>query len=74
MARRLNADGIVLKYKWAIDVYNKAIEYGYKVRLDKPHGGYGWHMHLIGSNGVLGRLHIQIAKSAWDYLFKIINK
>ena len=41
--------------------------------LDKPHGGFTWHIHLSGSNGKLNNLHIQITKSAWDYLSKLIK-
>ncbi len=68
IARLYNSKSVTLGYSWAVSLYNKAKSLGFKVMLDKPHGGYGWHIHLSGSNGKLSNLHIQISKAAWKYL------
>ena len=73
IARLYNSKSVTLGYNWAISLYNKAKSLGFKVTLDKPHGGYGWHIHLSGSNGKLSNLHIQISKTAWNYLSKHIK-
>ena len=73
IARLANNRSITLSYNWAVSLYKKARSLGLKVSLDRPHGGYGWHMHISGANGKLRNLHIQITKSAWDYLAKIIG-
>ena len=57
-------------YIW---LYEKAKYFGYKVILNRPYGGYTWHIHLSGGNGKLKKLHIQITKKSWDYLRKIIK-
>ena len=38
---------ITLSYEWAVNLYKKAIQFGYKIALDEPHGGYSWHIHLL---------------------------
>lgn len=73
VARLANNRSIVLCYDWAVSLYKKAKSLGLKISLDRPHGGYGWHMHISGANGKLRNLHVQITKSAWDYLSKIIR-
>lgn len=73
LARLYNSSKITLAYNWAVSLYKKAISLGYKISLDKPHGGYGWHIHLNGDNGKLSNIHIQITKAAWDYLSKLIK-
>ena len=73
LARGYNNVAITLSKNWAFQLYNKAKELGFKISLDEPHGKYGWHMHLSGANGKLSKLHIQITKSAWNYLSKILK-
>lgn len=73
IVRRFNTKDIALNYDWAVKLYNKAQDLGYKVILDAPHNRYTWHMHLIGSNGKFKDLHVQIAKKAWDYLVKLLG-
>lgn len=69
IARLLNSKAITLSYEWAIKLYNKAKAFGYSIELDKPHGGYSWHIHI----NRLSNLHIQITKKAWDYLKKLLG-
>lgn len=73
IARLFNDKTVTLAYNWAIKLYDLAQKFGYKIMLDGPHGGYSWHIHLIGGNGKLGELHIQIAKAAWDFLCQLIK-
>ena len=73
IARLFNSKAVIISYQWAVKLYEKAKYFGFKVSLDRPHGGYTWHIHLSGKNGKLNNLHIQIAKKAWDYLCKIIK-
>ena len=40
MAKALNSQSITFSYDWAINLYNKATQLGYKIALDEPHGGY----------------------------------
>ena len=62
MARVFNAKVIIRSYDWAVKLYSKANELGYRISLDTPHNGYTWHMHISGTNGKLLNLHIQIEK------------
>ena len=73
LARLYNSTLVTLSYKWAVSLYKIAKSLGYDIILDEPHGKYEWHIHLIGANGKLSGLHIQIAKSAWDYLSKLLK-
>ncbi len=54
---------IIISYDWAVKLYSKANELGYRISLDTPHNGYTWHMHISGANSKLLNLHIQIEKS-----------
>ena len=73
IARLFNTKTVTLAYDWAVKLYDIAKRFGYRITLDSPHNGYGWHIHLNGGNGKFNNLHIQIVKSAWDYLKKIIK-
>ena len=44
---------------------------GYTVKLDYPHGGYTWHFHVIGRDRF--KYHIQVSKSTWDILKKLLG-
>ena len=58
---------ITLSYEWAVNLYKKAIQFGYKIALDEPHGGYSWHIHLLKNGKRINGIHIQVVKSVWDY-------
>ena len=73
IAKIFNDKAITISYDWAVKLYSKAKNLGFRVTLDKPHNGYSWHMHLSGSNGKLPNLHIQITKKAWDYISKLLK-
>ena len=73
MARVFNTKVIIISYDWAVKLYSKANELGYRISLDTPHNGYTWHMHISGANGKLLNLHIQIEKKAWDYIAKLLR-
>ena len=73
MARVFNTNVIIISYDWAVKLYSKANELGYRISLDTPHNGYTWHMHISGANGKLLNLHIQIEKKAWDYIAKLLR-
>ena len=40
IARRYNSKAVTLSYSWAVQLYNKARAFGYKVTFDTPHQGY----------------------------------
>ena len=70
--RRFNSRSIVWGNAWAKSIYYKLLNSGYSIVLDKPHGGYSWHMHIIKpKGGRINGIHIQITKSLWNYLSKI---
>ena len=70
LARKFNSKSITIGKEWAKILYNRANSLGFRISLDYPHGGYGWHIHLSGANGKLRDLHIQISKTAFDFLRK----
>ena len=70
IARQFNNKSITLSYNWAIEMYNMATRLGFRITTDSPHGGYSWHVHLLGGNGRLKNLHIQVVKTAWEWLKK----
>lgn len=70
VARALNSQKITLSYEWAVNLYKKATQFGYKIALDEPHGGYSWHIHLLKNGKRINGIHIQVVKSVWDYLKK----
>ena len=70
---KFNASKVMLTYDWAIKLYYKARQLGYSIELDSPHGGYTWHIHILRNGRRFERLHVQIPKSAWDYLKRIIQ-
>lgn len=57
----------------AIQLFYKAQSLGYQILLDVTHGGYIQHLHIIGANGKLKDLHIQIVKDAWDFLYNMLK-
>ena len=65
---------ITLSYEWAVNLYKKATQFGYKIALDEPHGGYSWHIHLLKNGKRINGIHIQVVKSVWDYFKKKLNK
>ena len=67
VARALNSQKITLSYEWAVNLYKKATQFGYKIALDEPHGGYSWHIHLLKNGKRINGIHIQVVKSVWDY-------
>lgn len=69
----LRRQKITLSYEWAVNLYKKATQFGYKIALDEPHGGYSWHIHLLKNGKRINGIHIQVVKSVWDYLKKIIK-
>ena len=70
IAKAFNSKSVTIGKEWAKTLYNRAKSLGYRIVLDFPHGGYGWHIHLSGANGKLKNLHIQITKTAYDFLRK----
>lgn len=70
LARAFNSKSITIGKEWAKTLYNRARSLGFRIVLDSPHGGYGWHIHLSGARGKLKNLHIQITKKAYDFLRK----
>ena len=73
IARLFNNTSIILSYNWVVKLYEIVKKFGYSIILDSPHGAYSWHIHLSGANGKLKNLHIQIVKSAWDWLKQILG-
>lgn len=51
-----------LSYEWAVNLYKKATQFGYKIALDEPHGGYSWHIHLL-----------KMEKELMEFIFKLSN-
>ena len=73
LSRLLNSTSIILDKEWARQLYYKARSFGYKITLHTPHNGYTYHIHFSGNNGKLDKLHVQITKSAWDFLKNLIK-
>lgn len=73
LARLFNNKSVTLGLEWIKTLYSKAKTFGFKISIDKPHGGYSWHIHISGSNGKLTNLHVQITKQAYDYLKRILK-
>ena len=73
IARLFNTPLVTLSYNWVVKLYEVVKRFGYRITLDYPHGGYSWHIHLIGGNGGFTNLHIQIVKAAWDWLKRILG-
>lgn len=73
IAKLFNTNTITLPYSWATKLYELARRFGYRISTHTPHGGYSWHIHLNGGNGKFRDLHIQIVKSAWDWLKKRVG-
>ena len=73
IARLFNTKAITICYAWAVKLFDIVRNFGYRIVLDAPHSGYTWHIHLIGGNGKLENLHIQIEKIAWDYLSNLLQ-
>ena len=47
----------------AVNLYKKATQFGYKIALDEPHGGYSWHIHLL-----------KMEKELMEFIFKLSNQ
>ncbi|MBE6766104.1 MAG: RHS repeat-associated core domain-containing protein [Ruminococcaceae bacterium] len=72
LARKFNNKAIILSHDWAVKLLQVAKNFGYSILLHSPHKGYSWHLHIVGKNGKIARLHIQIAKKTWDYISKLL--
>ena len=73
IAHLFNSKTITIGFEWAKQLYYKAKALGFTIELDAPHGEYSWHIHIIGGNGRLKNLHIQIIKAAWDFLWNLLH-
>lgn len=74
LLKQFNSKAVIFNTSWALTMYNKARQLGYRVVLDKPHGGYSYHAHIVkGSGGRISGLHIQLTKAAYDYLRRLIG-
>ena len=71
--RAFNNSKVTLTYDWAVKLYYKARQLGYGVELHAPEKGYSWHLHITNNGKKYDYLHVQIVKSAWDYLKRIIR-
>ena len=58
-----------LSLEWAKKLISKAAQWGYRIEVDPPQNGWGWHMHLIKANGDrLNAIHLQITEAVYRIL------
>ena len=74
IARLFNSKSVTIGVAWAEKIRQQATKYGYKIYVDKPHNGWGYHIHFTGGNGKLNNIHIQITKAAYEAIKKLIGR